>query len=53
MTEAAAGQLLLTRGAAAHLPDGLAAVALGAIEVPGLSQAIDVLALDAAVRPPV
>jgi class 3 adenylate cyclase len=52
-SEASAGQLLLTAGTAEHVPDGLTAVALGAIEVPGVSQPIDVLALDAAVRPPV
>lgn len=55
-TEASAGQLLLTAGTAEHVPDGLTPVALGAIEVPGVSQPIDVLALDpapSAVRPPV
>jgi adenylate cyclase len=52
-SEASAGQLLLTAETARHVPEGLAAVALGAIEVPGVSQPIDVLALDAAVRPPV
>jgi adenylate cyclase len=52
-TEAAPGQLLLTRRSAEQAPAGMAPVALGAIEVPGLSQSIDVLALDAAVRPSV
>lgn len=45
-SEAAPGRLLLTAGTAEHMPGGLAAVALGAIEVPGVSQPIDVLALD-------
>lgn len=58
-SEAAPGQLLLTKGTAADVPDGMTPIGLGAIEVPGLSQSIDVLALDPAgarapaVRPPV
>jgi adenylate cyclase len=47
-SEAAPGQLLLTAGTAEHVPDGLTPVTLGAIEVPGVSQPIDVLALDPA-----
>src|SRR4051795_6068623 len=52
-SRAAAGQLLLNSGAAAALPAALSPVALGEITVPGVSQAIEVLALDAAahVRP--
>jgi class 3 adenylate cyclase len=57
------GQLLLTGGTAAAVPPQLSPVALGELAVPGVSQRIDVLALDpapqveaaaraAAVRPP-
>jgi adenylate cyclase len=44
---AKAGQLLLTGGTAAAVPAALAPVALGEITVPGVSQPIEVLALDA------
>src|SRR3954452_13922189 len=40
------GQLLLTGGTAPSVPAELAPVALGAITVPGVSQPIDVLALE-------
>ncbi|MCW2983655.1 MAG: adenylate/guanylate cyclase protein [Conexibacter sp.] len=46
-TKAAPGQLLLTRGTASSVPEHLAPIALGAITVPGVSQAIEVLAIDA------
>jgi adenylate cyclase len=45
-SEAAAGQLLINGGAVAAAPTHLAPVALGAITVPGVSQSIDVYALD-------
>jgi adenylate cyclase len=45
-SKAAPGQLLVNGAAAASVPEHLAAVALGAITVPGLSQSIDVYALD-------
>jgi adenylate cyclase len=45
-TEASPGQLLVTGGAATSAPAHLAPVALGAITVPGVSQSIDVYALD-------
>jgi class 3 adenylate cyclase len=45
---AKAGQLLLNGGTAAAVPAALSPVALGEITVPGVSQAIEVLALDAA-----
>jgi adenylate cyclase len=45
-SEAAAGQLLVNGGAVAAAPTHLAPVALGAITVPGVSQSIDVYALD-------
>jgi len=50
---AKAGQLLLNGGTAAAVPSALSPVALGEITVPGVSQAIEVLSLDAAahVRP--
>jgi adenylate cyclase len=44
---AKAGQLLLTGGTAAAVPAALAPVALGEITVPGVSQPVEVLALDA------
>src|SRR3954464_11969552 len=44
---AKAGQLLLNGGTAAAVPAALAPVALGEITVPGVSQPIEVLALDA------
>lgn len=50
-TKASPGQILLTAETAENVPDGLSPVALGAIDIPGLSQSLDVLALDAAVRP--
>src|SRR4051794_2916983 len=51
---ARAGQLLLPGGTAAAVPAALAPVALGEITVPGVSQPIEVLALDAVagIRPP-
>jgi adenylate cyclase len=59
---AVAGQLLLTGGTTEAVPDGMAPAPLGPIEVPGLSQPVEVWALDpdprraaaegAAVRPP-
>jgi class 3 adenylate cyclase len=61
-TRAAPGQLLLTGGTAPSVPADLSPVALGELTVPGVSQRIEVLALDpppqveaartAAVRPP-
>jgi adenylate cyclase len=45
-TKASPGQLLVTGGAATSVPMHLAPVALGAITVPGVSQSIDVYALD-------
>ena len=45
-SEAAPGQLLINGGAVAAAPAPLAPVALGAITVPGVSQSIDVYALD-------
>ena len=45
-SEAVAGQLLVNGGAVAAVPVSLAPVALGAITVPGVSQSIDVYALD-------
>jgi class 3 adenylate cyclase len=45
-SEAAADQLLINGGAVAAAPAHLAPVALGAITVPGVSQSIDVYALD-------
>src|ERR1700712_1161254 len=47
-SKAAPGQLLLTRGGSESVPAALEAVALGAITVPGVSQAVEVLALDPA-----
>lgn len=52
-TRAVPGQILLTAGTAEQVPAGLRPLALGAIEVPGVSQPIDVLALDPAPRPAV
>jgi adenylate cyclase len=52
-SKAVPGQLLLTRGASASVPDALVLQELGAITVPGVSQPVEVLALDpqvAAVR---
>lgn len=52
--KASPGQLLLTAGTAEHVPDGLEPIVLGAQPMSGLSQPVDVLALDpveAAVRP--
>ena len=51
-TKASPGQILLASGTAHDVPDGMAPVELGALEYPGLSQRVEVLALDAAVRPP-
>lgn len=61
-TRAQPGQLLVTGGAAPSIPPDLTPVALGEITVPGVSQQIEVLALEpaprvqaargAAVRPP-
>src|SRR4051794_4500263 len=45
-SRAAAGQLLLAGGTAPAVPPELAPVALGAITVPGVSQEIEVLALE-------
>ena len=45
-SEAAPGQLLVNGGAVAAASTHLAPVALGAITVPGVSQSIDVYALD-------
>jgi adenylate cyclase len=45
-TEAGPGQLLVNGGAATSVPAHLSPVALGAITVPGVSQPIDVYALD-------
>jgi class 3 adenylate cyclase len=45
-TEAGPGQLLVNGGAATSVPAQLSPVALGAITVPGVSQSIDVYALD-------
>jgi adenylate cyclase len=45
---AKAGQLLLTGGTASAVPAALTPVALGEITVPGVSQRIEVLALDGA-----
>jgi adenylate cyclase len=50
-SRAVAGQLLLTRGAAPAVPPGLAPVALGQIAVPGVSQPVEVLALDPRAAP--
>jgi adenylate cyclase len=47
-SKARPGQLLLTGGAAPSVPPRLSAVALGAITVPGVSQPVEVLALDPA-----
>lgn len=52
-TKASPGQILLTSGTAQDVPDGMAPIELGALEFTGLSQPVEVLALDAAVRPPV
>jgi adenylate cyclase len=60
-TQAVEGQLLLAGGTGSSVPDELAAVALGEIAVPGVSQPVEVLAIDpapatpprpTAVRPP-
>ncbi|WCB92221.1 hypothetical protein DSM104299_00911 [Baekduia alba] len=45
-TKAIPGQLLLTGGTAPSVPGDLSPVALGALAVPGVSQPIEVLALD-------
>jgi adenylate cyclase len=62
-SKAAPGQLLLTGGTAPSVPPDLHPVALGDLSVPGVSQPVEVLALDpgpprvsrqaTAVRPPV
>jgi adenylate cyclase len=55
-SKAVPGQLLVNGGLVAAVPEQLAPVALGAITVPGVSQPIDVYALDpqdVAVRPPI
>jgi class 3 adenylate cyclase len=62
-SKAVPGQLLLTGGSAPSVPEELAPVALGEMAVPGVSQPIEVLALDpapvrvarprSAVRPPI
>ena len=45
-SKAVPGQLLVTGGAAPSVPEHLAPVALGAITVPGVSQPVEVYALD-------
>jgi class 3 adenylate cyclase len=45
-SKAAPGQLLLTGGTAPSVPAHLAPIALGAITVPGVSQPVEVLAVD-------
>jgi class 3 adenylate cyclase len=45
-SKAAPGQLLLTGGTAPAVPGHLAPIALGAITVPGVSQPVEVLAID-------
>jgi adenylate cyclase len=62
-SKAVPGQLLLTGGTAPSVPPELAPIALGEMGVPGVSQPVEVLALDpgplrvtratAAVRPPI
>jgi class 3 adenylate cyclase len=55
-SKAAPGQLLVNGDVVAAVPEHLAPVALGAITVPGLSQPVEVYALDprpVAVRPPI
>ncbi|WP_445152376.1 adenylate/guanylate cyclase domain-containing protein [Baekduia sp. Peel2402] len=51
-TKASPGQILLTAGTAEAVPEHMTPVELGALEFPGLSKPVEVLALDAAVRPP-